>query len=498
MYVFKHSLIQDAAYQALLKARRQELHARVAAVLAAQPATEPELIARHYEEAGQTEEAVAHYQRAGEQATRRSENAEAIRHLTKGVELLRELPEGSERTRQELVLQVMLGAPLQAVKGFSNPAVEHAYGRARELCQEIGEAPQLFQALFGLTAFYQTRGQLAVAYEIGQQLLGLAERTGDASLILLGHMAVGNPLYWMGRPCEALEHLNQTIALYDPVAHRSLAYEYGQDPGVVARTFAALSLWMAGYPDQAERRSGEAIQLGRDSAHALSLAFSLGFAATLHWLRREPRRAWQCADELVTLSDEQSFPLWLGLGLVQRGWAQIASRHAERGNDDLHRGFALLATTGAEVGSSQMMAILADVQAAGGNLRSALDILDSALTPAHEAHGAFFDSELHRLKGDILLRSDAGAGERAEELFRKACQVARQQGAKSLELRASVSLGRLLRGSGRNDEARALVAGIYGWFTEGHATADLTEAGALLAELESPASIRRASPIVTE
>lgn len=482
-YMFKHSLIQDTAYQSLLKSKRQELHARVARALEERfperAEIEAEIIARHYEEAGLSERAVAYYQRAGDRATKRSANAEAIRHLSKGIELIRESHDSPQRAQQEAILQVMLGAPLQAVKGFGDPAVEAAYGRARALCQEIGNAPQLFQALFGLTAFYQTRGDLGVAHEIGQQLLALAQQTGDPALLLLGHMTVGNPLYWLGRSPEALEHLNQTIALYDPAQHRALAYAYGQEPGVVARTFAALALWNIGRHEQALRRGAEAVRLARESRHALSLAFALGFAGTLHWFRREPERVAACAGELIALSTEQNFPLWLGVGLVQHGWARFAADD-RGGSDELHRGLAQLATTGAQIGSKQVMGMLAEIYAADGRANDALAILDAA---AASRADAFYDAELQRLKGEIILQRDGTAEREAAALFRRAGEIARAQRATSFELRASVSLSRLLGRQGRAREARTVLSDVYGRFTEGHETPDLRDAATLLASL---------------
>jgi class 3 adenylate cyclase len=481
-YVFKHALLRDAAYHSLLRATRQVHHRRVAEALIEAEAAEgqPELVAYHFSESRDPERAIDYWQRAGERATRRSANQEAIRHLSAGIELLAELPEGPERKRRELVLQVALGAPLQAARGFGDPAVEQAYARAHELCREVEDAPQLFQAIFGLTAFYQTRSEMSVAYELGRQLLALAERSGDPTLLLLGHMTVGNPLYWMGRPSGALAHLDHTIALYDPARHRALAYAYGQDPGVIARTFAALALWMTGYPAKAFQRGCEAIEQAREGEHALSLAFALGFAAILDWMRREPRSARARSDELIALSEEQGFPLWLGVGLVLGGWSMLEDGD-ERGQEQIDAGMGHLARVGTRVGSSGFMAILAEVHWKHGREDAALGVLELALAPGKGDRSTFFDAELHRLKGEILARGPRHALREGEEQFRCALDVARSQGARSLELRTATSLARLLDAQGRGPEGRALLAPIRAWFSEGHDAEDLRQAAALLA-----------------
>jgi predicted ATPase len=481
-YLFKHALLRDAAYHSLLRATRQQHHRRVAEVLIGTEvaAAQPELVAYHLGEGRDAERAIEYWERAGERATRRSANQEAIRHLSRGIELLAELPEGLERKRRELVLQVALGAPLQAARGFGDPAVQRAYARAHALCREVEDAPQLFQAIFGLTAFYQTRSEMGVAYELGRQLLALAERSADKTLLLLGHMTVGNPLYWMGRPREALAHLERTIALYDPAEHRALAYAYGQDPGVVARTFAALSLWMAGHPARAVRCAGEAIAHARAGEHALSLAFALGVGAILDWMRREPRAARARADELIALSEEQGFPLWLGVGQVLAGWSLLEDGD-EAGQQRVDAGMGHLARVGARVGSTGFMAILAEIHWSHGREDAALGVLDLALAPTPGERSAFFDAELHRLKGEILARGARRAFAAGEEQLRTALDVARHQGARSLELRAATTLGRLLDEQGRRPEAQALLAPLHASFGEGHDAPDLRQAAALLA-----------------
>jgi class 3 adenylate cyclase/tetratricopeptide (TPR) repeat protein len=282
-YLFKHALIQDTAYQSLLKSTRQHLHRQIAHVLEEQFAeireAQPELLAHHYTEAGLVGHALPYWQRAGQRATERSANVEAISHLTKGLELLKTLPDTSERTQQELTLQITLGAPLLATKGFAAPEVGAVYTRARELCPQVGEAPQLFSALYGLGAFHGVRAEHKTARELGEQFLSLAQRVQDPALLVGAYFVLGQALHCLGELIPAREHLEQGIAVYDPQQHRSLAALYGQDPGLNSLSFTALTLWLLGYPDQALGRIHEALTLARRLSHPFSLASVLGVAA---------------------------------------------------------------------------------------------------------------------------------------------------------------------------------------------------------------------------
>ena len=285
IYTFKHALIQDAAYQSLLKGARQQYHARIARVLSDQfpdvVETQPELLAHHYTEAGLSELAIPLWRQAGERATERSACVEAIDHLGKGLELLNLLPDTQARDQHELTLQIALGAPLSVMKGFGAPEVEQAYTRARELCQHVGNTPQLFPALRGLWQFYIHRAQLQTAHGLGEHLLSLARGVQDPALLLEAHRAVGEPLLWMGKFLPAREHLEHGRALYDARQHRPHAFLYGLDPGVTCPSFASQALWCLGYPDQALKRVQEALTLAQEFAHPFSRAFSLYFAAWL-------------------------------------------------------------------------------------------------------------------------------------------------------------------------------------------------------------------------
>jgi len=278
VYVFKHALIQDAAYQALLRSTRQQYHQRIAQVLEARfpeaVDTQPELLAHHFTEASLNESAVGYWQRAGQRATERSANVEAISHLTKGLDVLQALPESPERLRRELTLQTILAQVLKDAKGYGHPAVEQAYTRAQELCRQIGETPQLFTALLGLSIYFVVRAELQTARELGAQLLRLAQRAQDPVLLVEAYYSLGVTCFWLGEFAPAREYLEQGIVHYDPQRHGAHLELFGQDGGAVCLCRMALVLWYLGYPDQALARSHEALILARELSHPFSQRMS--------------------------------------------------------------------------------------------------------------------------------------------------------------------------------------------------------------------------------
>jgi adenylate cyclase len=366
-----------------------------------------------------------------------------------------------------------------AVRGYADPEVEHVYARARELCQRVGQSPQLWVAILGLSIFYLNRSEPQTAIELAEQLLGIAERAAKASLLLSAHLALGIPRYWQGHPAKAVEHLDRTIALYDPGQHRSLAYVQGHDPGVLSRLISSAALWELGYPDRALQRIEGAVTLAEEGAHPPSVAFALAFCGILHWTRREHDRARQYADRALVISREQGFPLFLGSAMVVRG-ATAGPRAPDGGIAEFEAGMAHMAGSGNQLAAPEALGALGELYAAAGRQDDALGILETALGFSREKDQHFWDAELYRLKGEVLLRANAAACDEAEGLFHSALTVARTQGAKSLELRAAASLARLWQRQGRTGEARGLLAPIYDWFTEGFETPDLQEAKALL------------------
>jgi class 3 adenylate cyclase/predicted ATPase len=486
-YFFKHALIQDVAYQALLKSTRQHYHQRIAQVLEARfpevVATQPELLAHHYTEAGLSTQALPYWHMAGQRALERSTNAEAVSHLTKGLEVLKTLPDTPERTHQELSLQATLCTALTNIRGQAAPAVERAYARAWELCQRVGQPPQLFSVLRGLTYGYIVRAEFSTARELGEQLLSLAQRTQEVPLLLFAHHHLAGILFHLGELAPAQALLEQGMALYNPMQHSTLAVLYGQDPGVVCRSYAARPLWLLGYPDQALQWGREALALAQDLAHAPSLAFALLWAATVQQFRRDAPATQEQAEALMTLSTEQAFASWPTFGTFLRGWALAQQGAREEGRAQMRQGMAAWRATGAEVDRSYFLALLAEEYRKVDQAEEALSMVAEALALVHRSGDCYWEAELHRLKGELLWQQSAEFQGEAEERFQQALAVARRQQARSLELRAAMSLAHLWQRQGKRTEAYELLAPVYNWFTEGFDTADLQEAKALLAAL---------------
>jgi predicted ATPase len=379
------------------------------------------------------------------------------------------------------MLQVALGSPLMAVKGYSSPEVEDAYERARELSQEARDAPQLFRALWGLAAFYQSRSELRVAREIADQLLELAEGSGEPTLRLLANLTAGANSYYEGRWSSALERLQRTVDLYDPVEHRALAYVYGQDPGMIAAVFAGICRWHLGQPDSGLRDAESALAMGRrERVHPLGLAFALDFLALLHYLRREGAEVRTCAEEAIAIAEEHGFVLELGLARLFRGWALAQSGSAAEGVGMMQEGLGDLNATGATVGAPGILGVLADGQRRAGRLNDALATVQLALDYSKRQSNPCWDAELLRLHGELLLASESPDRQAAEARLRSALALAQSQGSRLLALRAAVSLGQLLRQQGGLDEAREVVAAAREGLGEGFRTRDLRDADELL------------------
>ena len=485
-YTFKHALIQDAAYESLLKSRRRELHHRIGTVLEEQfPGTvdtEPEILAHHYTKAGLTETAVIHWHKAGQRAIERSANIEAISHLSKGIALLGKLPSTENRNLQELDLQMTLGTPLMLTKGFAAPVVESTFSRALELCGQVGETPQLFSALWGVQYFYAVRspGEKPELYE---QLFQLAQSEGDQTQRLVAHRVLGCYRVLQAKYTEALELLQQGLALYDREQHGSLAYVYGQDIGIVCQQWSAWTLWFLGYPDQALNMSRETALLARETSHPMTEVYVAVFTAMFHRFRGEMEPAIELAERAAKEAADQGFGLFLASANVLRG-SLLTAESIEDGITLMHEGLAGWRATGAGLFVPFFLALLAEAYGEGGQAAEGLAALDEALTivdSGGEDGERMWDAELCRIKGELLLVRSRDV--QAEACFQEALQLARSQRAKSWELRAAVSLSRLWKKRGQKKEARELLQGIYDWFTEGFDTPDLIDAKALLDEL---------------
>jgi predicted ATPase len=485
-YVFKHALIQDAAYQALLKSTRQLYHQQIADVLAARfpdtVATQPEILAYHCTQAGLTTRAIEYWKRAGERALRRSAYLEAIAHLSKGLELLAEFFEGADRIERELELRVAIGPALSATRGQSSPEVQAAYGRAWELCQQLGDTPQLFPVLIGLRRFYSVRADLATAHSIAQQLLTLARATGDPVHLIEAYLAFGNTSLWRGELRDALGHLEQGIAATDAQAFPPGARaQLVSHPFVTTLGYLSWALWATGAVEQARARSRQSIDFARGLDHPHSLAVALDFAAALEEFRGDGEAALPLTDEGIVICREHRFTFWLGLLTVRRGWAVARLGNAKEGLAETRAGIEIWEGTGAELARPFLLALLAETLTRAGMVEEALDALRRALTQGELTGERFYEAEVGRLTGMALL--SRGSEKEAEAAFTRALEVARAQGARSFALRAALDLARLWQRRGAASRAHAVLAPECAAFREGFDTGDLALARVVLAEL---------------
>jgi predicted ATPase/class 3 adenylate cyclase len=486
-YVLKHALVQDAAYQSLLRSTRQQYHQRIAQVLAAQfpetAETQPELLAHHATEAGLAAQAVGYWQQAGERSNGRSAYVEAVVHCTKGLEVLQTLPDTPARTRRELEIQLTLGQALAVTKGAGAPEVGHAIARARELCLQVGDASQFLRALGGLGRFYRERGELQIGRELLEQHLALAQRQHDAVRLMEAHGSMGVHLYFLGEFVPARAHLEQALALAGSQQDRAQTFIAGEDTRVSWLGFVAFILWVLGYPDQALTRSHEMLTYAQGLSHAYSLSRALSHAGTLHRLRREWSTAQERAEAALAIRTEQELGRSMGVLTLDRGAALVAQGQGEAGMAQMHEGLAAIRATGQGLGLSVHLTRLAEACGKSGQAEAGLRLLAEALVHVDHTGERYYEAEVYRRKGELLLQQAIPDAPQAEVCFQQALAVARRQEAKSLELRAATSLSRLWQQQGKRQEARDLLAPIYGWFTEGFDTADLKDAKMLLDEL---------------
>jgi class 3 adenylate cyclase/DNA-binding winged helix-turn-helix (wHTH) protein/predicted ATPase len=483
-YLFKHALIQDAAYQSLLKSTRQQYHQRIAQVLERQfpdiVETQPELLAQHYTGAGLPMQAIPYWQRAGQRALERSAHVEALAHLTTGLELLHALPETPERAQHELALHLTVGPALIATKGYAAPEVASTYARARQLCTQVGDTQQLCLILRGLAAFYIGQAAVETVWDIGEHMLRLAQSLPHATYRLEAHSLLGSTSYYRGRLTLARTHLEHGIALFHAPQGACQTSYVPANAAVSCLTFAALVLWHLGYPAQALARSGEALTLARELAHPFSLCYGLMFTAVLHHVRREAGVVQERAEALIAHASDQGFAQWRAQGTMLCGWARATQGRVTEGFEQLQQGLEAYRRTGAVLGLPYYLTCLAEVYGHMGREDKGVAMLDEAL--ALGAHTGMRVAEAGQLclKGVFLGRQAHPDLHGAEACFQQALTVARHQQAKSFELRAAMSLSRLWQQQGKQTEARELLAPVYGWFTEGFDTADLQEAKALL------------------
>jgi predicted ATPase len=397
------------------------------------------------------------------------------------------LPDTRERAQQELMLQVTLGAPLQATRVFSSPEVHATYTRARELCQQLGETRQFFPVLFGLRMFHQVRGECLAARELGEQLLSLAQQEHDPALLAEAYWALGSTFFNLGEFGAARAHLEQSLTLYDAQRHPSqVSLRGGIEPRVFGLSEAALVLWHLGYPDQALETSGAARTLAQELSYPFGLAAARVFAAMLHQRRRDRLLTQEWAEAALTLGREQGFAAWLGPGIILRGWALSEQGQREEGISQICQGLATRQAIEAGIFRSYFLALLAEAYGKAGLAEEGLSALAEALVTVDKTEERFYEAELYRLKGELTLNKASVPGlkfsiqQEAKACFHKAIDIARTQQAKTLELRAAMSLARLWQQQDKRAEAHKLLSEIYGWFTEGFDTKDLQEAKVML------------------
>ena len=493
---FSHELIRQAVISELSAVRRQRLHLDAAdaieRIYSSTLEDHAEDLAHHLWQAGSIADAARTIRclaMAASQAITRSAGLEAIGYLSKALDRLRSLPETPQRDEQELELQVRLGMTLTFAKGYSSLDVQRAYARARELCQHVGESPQLFRILRGLAGYYSVRADHKTAFQLAEQCLSLAKRLNDPLLILGSHMELGATLFCLGNYAEARTHLERAIALHEPQAHRIHSSFHGQDFGVSARARASHVLWFLGYPDQALLRNQEALTLARELGHPFTLAYVHVFAAVLNQFCRNHRAVQEYAESAIELANDQGFPLWAVAGKILRGWALSEQGHSE-GTAHMTEGLASWGTIGSEntyTHQPYFLALLAEAYGKMGQVERGLALLVQMAGAVERTEERSYEAELHRLKGELLLKSRSSLSEstvhEAERCLHQAITVARGQNAKSLELRAATSLSRLWLGRGKTDKARVLLSEIRGFFTEGFDSKDMKEAEALMNEM---------------
>ncbi|MFQ5973351.1 MAG: AAA family ATPase, partial [Alphaproteobacteria bacterium] len=471
-YVFKHALVQDAAYGSLLRAKRHAIHQRIATVLETKypqrVETEPEVLAHHYTEGGLVDAAIPYWQRAGKRAAERSADAEALEHLRKALKLLEDMPKGRQRRERELEALIVLGPVLMNMKGSASPDVRDAYLRARDLCNRAGQPSQRFAVLWGLWLHHQVAGEMKTALGLAHEAIDLAESLSNDDFLLQAHHAAWTSQEVLADFEAAFAHADQGLALYDAERHRRHAFTYGgHDPGVCAAIQGAIASWFLGYPDEANTRNAKGLELARVVAHSFSTAAALFYVALLHLLRREPEQAIPILDELIDFSSDKGLTLWRANGQVLRSWALSDMGKASEVLDDLREAIRQRQSAGSQLRFSLYLAAMAHALVRAGESAEAESVIEQALDQIEKTGERTWETVVHCVRGEILATAPEADLGRAAACYQEASEIARRQRAKSMELRAAVSLAGLWLKEGRKDEARDLLAPVYGWFAEG-------------------------------
>jgi class 3 adenylate cyclase/predicted ATPase len=494
-YLFKHALVQDAAYGTLLREPRRALHARIAETVEGQfsdiAESEPELLARHCTEAGLIEKAAFLWGKAGQRSVERSALVEAVAQLTRALDRIATLPSTPALRRDEIKLQVALITPVIYVKGYAAPEAKAAAERALLLIEQAnakGEALEdsllLFSALYGLWVTNLVAFNGDVIRELAAQFLALAEKQGTTVPLMIGHRLMGSTLLLTGDIAQGRAHYDQAIALYDPVEHRLLTTRFGQDVRVAILSFRSLSLWLLGYPEAALADLAQALKDAREIGQAATLMYALIHTTMFVYI---PCGSYTSAkpalEEVIALADEKGAPFVKALAMLDQSWILSLTGKGSEAIQMFTSGIGAYRSTGATIYTPLHLSFLARANAELGKFDDAWRCIGEAMTAVETINERWFEAEVHRTAGEIALMSPEPDAAKAEAYFECALAVARQQQAKSWELRAAMSMARLWRDQGKRDQAHALLAPVYGWFTEGFDTLDLKEAKTLLDEL---------------
>ena len=485
-YGFRHALHQQVLYERVPPGRRARLHQRIGDRLetglgprARESAAE---LAMHFARGHDARRAAQYHHHAGENALRRGAHREAVAHLEQGLAQLASLPDSLERVRLELALQHTLGVTLMATKGYAAPEVVAAYGRARELCQQAGETSLLFSVLVGLWRFYFTQGALTTTRELTAELLRMARDAGDPALLLEARTSEAMVSFYLGELATARDSAAQGIGIYDVREHGSHALVYGQDPGTNCLSYAAWSLLLLGYPEQSRRKSDDMLALSEAVSHPLTRARALVMCAIFHYFRREPDAVRERIEAAMALATEKGFSYWLTHGPILQGWLKSREGRPDEAITRIREGLDGFLAMGAKLTRTWQLGLLATTCGSRERADEGLGILDEAFALVETNGERMYEAELHRLRGELLLRCSPDRQTEAESCFQRALTIARQQEARWWELRAATSLGRLWQAHGRRAHAHEIVSSVFSWFTEGFDMPDLRDARDLLAE----------------
>jgi predicted ATPase len=489
LYVFQNDLFQKYLYNTLDEVERLHLHEEVGNILESLHGEEADEIsvqlARHFQEAGVMPKALEYFAKAGNKALHLSAYTEAIVHFGKALDILKTFPASLERDGHELSFRIALAASLQAIHGYGAPEVSSVYGRLKELCQRMAESPQMIYALYFLANYHWLRAEHGAALKFTEQMMSLARKADDRLSLAVTHSLHGTLSFITGELSSALGHLGQMNDYYNPEEHSHLGLVYGQDPGIISLCSTASVLWCLGYQDQALEQSRKMLAVARQVAHPFSLAAALALDTLFHLLRRDVGALEERGKEIAALAEEKGFLFFVGVGIFKLGWVAAHQGRFEEGLANLHHALELYRATGVRFTLTDLLGSLAEAYGMAGDIEKGLEFVSQALAEVERGGERYFEAELYRIKGELMLKKseidDRTAMEKeAEDCLHKSLAVARKQEAKSFELRTAVSLGRLLKKQGKESEARKLLESIYGWFTEGFDMPDLKEARSLI------------------